>query len=200
MARRSRSSRVVRRTRETAVDLRLGLDGDGNLVRIDTPLPFLNHMLTLFAAHGGFDLRLKAKGDVEVDDHHLVEDIGICLGEAVAKALGSKKGIRRYGDAVVPMDESLVQVALDISGRSYLAYAMSPSAKSIKNFDVKLVKELFNGFVRNVPCTMHINQQTRGGNAHHEIEAAFKSFGQALGTAVERKGRLRGVPSTKGLL
>ncbi len=200
MSGRARSARVVRKTKETRIDLRLELDGNARSNQIQTPLPFLNHMLTLFAAHGGFGLTLKAKGDVEVDDHHLVEDIGICLGQALTKALGDKKGIRRYGDAVVPMDESLVQVAIDISGRAYLAYALAPSAKAIKNFEVGLVKELFLGFVRNVPCTMHINQQTRGGSAHHQIEAAFKSFGQALGMAVERRGRFRGVPSTKGLL
>lgn len=199
MAERPRTATIVRKTRETAIALTLGLDGEGR-GSIRTGVPFLDHMLTLFSAHGGFDLAVKATGDLEVDDHHLVEDLGICLGQALAKALGDKKGIRRYGDAVVPMDESLVLVAIDISGRAYLGYALAPSATKIKDFATDLVEEFFLGFMRNVPCTMHIRQQTEKGNAHHQIEAAFKSFGQALGMAVERRGKIKGVPSTKGML
>lgn len=219
MSERPRTATVKRKTKETAIDLTLGLDrsqaeplsgarpkiprgvrAGQSQGPIRTGVPFLDHMLTLFSAHGGFDLAVRAKGDLEVDDHHLVEDLGICLGQAVAKALGDKKGIRRYGDACVPMDESLVLVAIDISGRAYLGYGLTPSAPKIKTFATDLVEEFFLGFMRNVPCTMHVRQLTPKGNAHHQVEAAFKSFGQALGMAVERKGRIKGVPSTKGML
>lgn len=195
-----RVARVVRRTRETQVDLTVRLDGTGRPPVVATPIPFFNHMLTLTAAHAGFDLVLRATGDVEVDDHHLVEDAGICLGQALLKALGDKKGIRRYADATVPMDESLVLCALDLSGRSHLSYGLRPSARRIKAFDTQLVREFFEGFVRDARCTLHLRQLTRGGNAHHEVEGAFKAFGRALGTAIERNGRFKGVPSTKGSL
>ena len=197
---RVRTARVVRRTRETAVDLALRLDGMGKPPVVMTPLPFLNHMLTLTAAHAGFDLVLRATGDTDVDDHHLVEDAGIALGQALLRALGDRRGIRRYADATVPMDESLVQCALDLSGRPLLAYGLRPSARRIKAFDTQLVREFFEGFVRDARCTLHLRQLTRGGHAHHEVEGAFKAFGRALGTAVERTGRFKGVPSTKGSL
>lgn len=203
MARGGRAARIVRKTRETAIDLALTLDRDAtdgapNSVR--TPVEFMNHMLELFAAHGGFGLRVRATGDVKVDDHHLVEDLGIVLGQALGKALGDRKGIRRYGDALVPMDESLVQVAIDLSGRSYLGWDLRPAAPRIKAFDTALVKEFFLGFAREAKATMHVRLLTAKGNAHHEIEAAFKSFGRALGAAVERRGLFKGVPSTKGRL
>ena len=200
MGNKSRRGTIVRNTRETRIALALGLDGAGaSAGRINTSIPFLDHMLTLFAAHGGFDLTVTSTGDLKVDDHHLVEDLGIVLGQALAKALGDKKGIRRYGDAMVPMDESLVLAAIDISGRSHLGYHLEPSEKKIKQFATDLVEEFFLGFIRNVPCTLHIRKLS-GGNVHHEVEAAFKSFGQALGAAVERRGIFKGVPSTKGLL
>jgi len=196
----ARRARIVRRTRETSVDLTLALDGAGRPPVIATGIPFLDHMLTLTTAHAGFDILLKASGDVAVDDHHLVEDVGICLGQAVVKALGDKKGIRRYADVTVPMDEALVLCALDLSGRPHLSYGLKPSARKIKTFDVQLVREFFEGFVRDARCTLHLKQLTRNGNAHHEVEGAFKAFGRALGTAVERSGRFKGVPSTKGSL
>jgi imidazoleglycerol-phosphate dehydratase len=194
-----RTAAVVRRTRETKIALKLGLDGGGP-VGVRTTVPFLDHMLTLLAAHAGFSLVLRASGDTEVDDHHLVEDAGICLGQAVAKALGDKKGIRRYGEATVPMDEALVQAVVDLSGRAHLSYGLGPSAKKVKTFDVALVREFFEGMSREGRMTMHLRQLSRGGNAHHEIEAAFKAAGRALGQAVARTGVFKAVPSTKGRL
>ena len=197
MADRKRTGKETRKTRETCIDLVVGLDGGP--VSIRTGVPFLDHMLVLFAAHGGFALSVKAKGDTKVDDHHLVEDAGICLGKAFARALGDKKGISRYGDAVVPMDEALAQVALDISGRSHLSYGLEPANRKIKDFDLQLVEEFLLGFVRNVPCTLHI-RQLAGRNAHHVVEAAFKALGRAAGRAVARGGPFGGTPSTKGVL
>ncbi len=191
-----RTGKIVRKTKETAIALEVRLEVAGSSVR--TPVPFLSHMLLLLSAHGGFGLIVNAKGDTEVDDHHLVEDMGICLGQAFAKALGEKRGIRRYGEAVVPMDEALAQAAVDISGRAYLSYGLKPGARKIKNFDLALVKEFLLGFVRHVPCTLHI-RQLAGGNAHHVVEAGFKALGKALGQAVGR-GANSGVPSTKGRL
>ena len=197
MAERKRTGRESRKTRETSINLVVGLDGGPVSVR--TGVAFLDHMLFLFAAHGGFALQLRARGDTKVDDHHLVEDAGICLGRAFAKALGNKKGIHRYGDAVVPMDEALVQVALDISGRSHLSYGLVPANRKIKDFDLQLVEEFLLGFVRNVPCTLHV-RQLAGRNAHHVVEAAFKAFGRSAGFAVARGGHFGGTPSTKGVL
>ncbi len=142
---------------------------------------------------------MTAKGDVDVDDHHLAEDMGICLGKALANAIGDKRGIRRYGEALVPMDEALVQAALDLSGRAHLSYGLKPNARRIKSFDVGLVEEFMLGFVRNVPCTLHI-RQLAGRNAHHVVEAAFKALGRALGQAAGTGGKARSIPSTKGLL
>ena len=197
MAEKKRVGKEYRKTRETCIDVVIGLDGGPIAVR--TGVPFLDHMLVLFSAHGGFSLYLKAKGDTRVDDHHLVEDAGICLGKAFAKALGNKKGINRYGDAVVPMDEALAQVALDISGRAHLSYGLEPAGRKIKDFDLQLVEEFLLGFVRNVPCTLHF-RQLAGRNAHHVVEAAFKAFGRAAGSAVSRGGAFGGTPSTKGVL
>ncbi len=199
MARRTaRAARIVRKTRETQIDMTLGLDGPGGAA-IRSPVPFLNHMLELFAAHGGFALRVVARGDTPVDDHHLVEDLGICLGQALVKALGDKKGIRRYGHAVVPMDDAQALCAIDISGRPFLRWAYA-SLGRIKTFDTGLVEEFLLGFTREAKATLHVAPLNMGKNAHHNVEAVFKSLGQALGMAVERKGAFRGVPSTKGLL
>lgn len=200
MTKKNRSSIVSRKTKETSIKVTLVLDKPGRAgVAVKTPLPFLNHMLTLMASHAGFGLGLSASGDVEVDDHHLVEDIGICLGQGLSEAMGKKESIRRYGEAVVPMDEALVQAVVDISGRSHLAYGLKPASKKIKNFEVDLVREFLLGLARNVPCTIHI-RQISGGSAHHLVEAAFKALGRALATAVERDTRFKGVPSTKGRL
>lgn len=184
-------------TKETDIELILGLDGGS--VSVSTGVPFLDHMLTLFAFHGGFALAVRARGDTKVDDHHLVEDAGICLGKAFAKALGDKKGIRRYGEALVPMDEALAQAALDISGRSQLSYGLLPGSKRIKEFDLSLVEEFLLGFTRNVPCTLHL-KSLAGRNAHHIVEAGFKAFGLAAGRAVERADPGRSDTSSKGVV
>jgi imidazoleglycerol-phosphate dehydratase len=156
-------------------------------------------MLVLLSAHGGLGLRVRASGDTEVDDHHLAEDLGISLGQALARALGNRRGIRRYGFAVVPMDEALVMSVVDISGRSHLSYGLKPGARRIKDFDTDLVEEFLLGLVRNVPMTVHLVQMS-GRNAHHVIEAGFKALGRALGDAVAPDPRFKGVPSTKGRL
>lgn len=200
MAESRRIGRIDRKTKETQIVLAVSLDGGPVSVR--TGVPFLDHMLTLTAAHGGLGLIVAAKGDLDVDDHHLVEDAGICLGAAVLKALGDRKGIRRYASALVPMDEALVQLGLDLSGRPMLVQGEFPKAmtsKKIKNFEIDLVEEFLLGFVRNAQCTLHVDFM-RGKNAHHVVEAAFKAFGRALGDAVTRDGRFKGVPSTKGSL
>jgi len=199
VADRKRIGTVNRETRETRIALALGLDGAPGS-RIATTIPFLDHMLTLLAAHGGLRLALKAAGDTEVDDHHLVEDVGICLGQALTKALGDKKGIRRFGEATVPMDEALVQAVVDLSGRAHLSFGLRLSARKIKSFDVALVREFFEGFSREGKLTLHLRQLSRGGNAHHEVEAAFKAVGRAVGEAVARRPGGRRVPSTKGKL
>ncbi len=200
MAKWQRIGRCERRTRETSIRVEVNLDapiaaGKG----ISTTVPFMDHMLTLCSAHGGFPLAVRARGDTEVDDHHLVEDLGICLGKAVRDALEMKHSFMRYGDAAVPMDEALVQVALDLSGRPHLEYALELPTKRIGKFDVQLVEEFFLGFVRNVPCTLHI-RKLGGRNAHHVVEAAFKAFGLALSKATARGGPFKGTPSTKGVL
>ncbi|MEK7476751.1 MAG: imidazoleglycerol-phosphate dehydratase HisB [Candidatus Coatesbacteria bacterium] len=200
MANRRRVGTVKRDTRETRIALKLGLDERKPRTTVATTIPFFDHMLTLLAAHGGLALTLKASGDTEVDDHHLVEDVGICLGQALTKALGDKAGIRRYGDATVPMDEALVQAVLDLSGRAHLSYGLNPSAKKVKTFDVALVREFFEGLTREGRLTLHLRQLSRGGNAHHEIEAAFKAVGRALGEAVGLRPGVRDIMSTKGRL
>jgi len=194
-----RTATVERLTSETQVKITLNLDGTGQ-GKVKTPLPFLDHMLTLAARHGFLDLSVSANGDVEVDDHHTVEDIGLVLGDALLKALGDKHGIRRYGFASVPMDETLAWVSLDLSGRPYLVYHVKvPGRRKIKEFDISLIEDLLQAFVNRSGTTLHINV-AYGKNPHHILEAVFKAFGKALGQAVGRDERIRGVLSTKGRL
>lgn len=194
-----RKSEINRNTAETKIVLSLTLDGTGKS-DIKTGCGFLDHMLTLFASHGRFDLSVSCKGDVEVDYHHSVEDIGICLGKAFSEAIGDCKGIKRYGNMMLPMDESLVLCALDVSGRSYLAYGLDIKAEKIGDFDTELIEEFFLAFVRNANITLHI-KQLDGRNAHHIAEAAFKAFARALRQAVEIDEKTQNeIPSTKGVL
>ena len=192
-----RTSEITRNTAETKISLRLNLDGTGKS-EIDTGVGFLNHMLTLFAAHGKFDLTVKCAGDVEVDDHHSAEDIGICLGQAFQQALGDKRGITRYGSFLLPMDEALILSAVDISGRSCLCYDLDIPTEKIGTFDTELVEEFFLGFTRNCPMSLHL-RQFAGKNAHHIVEGAFKSVARALKAAVALDGSNE-IPSTKGVL
>ena len=192
-----RTSDITRNTAETKIQLKLNLDGTGK-ADIDTGVGFLNHMLTLFAAHGKFDLTVKCAGDVEVDDHHSVEDIGICLGSAFREALADKRGIIRYGSFLLPMDEALILSAVDISGRSCLCYGLDIPTEKIGTFDTELVEEFFLGFTRNCPMSLHL-RQLAGTNSHHIVEGAFKSVGRALKAAVALDGS-NDIPSTKGVL
>lgn len=190
---------IARKTAETDIAVSLGLDGTGSS-EIQTGVGFLDHMLTLFAKHGRFDLTVTCQGDTQVDDHHSVEDIGIALGQAFARALGDKKGINRYGSCLLPMDEALVLVAVDFSGRDTLRYGLEISTEKVGTFDTELVKEFFMAFVRNAGLTLHI-RQFDGENSHHLIEAAFKGFGRALRQAVAIDEAFRDeIPSTKGVL
>ena len=192
-----RTSEITRNTAETKITLKLNLDGTGKS-QIDTGVGFLNHMLTLFAAHGKFDLTVTCSGDTEVDDHHSVEDIGICLGQAFQAALGDKRGITRYGSFLLPMDEALILSAVDISGRSCLSYGLDIPTEKIGTFDTELVEEFFLGFTRNCPMSLHL-RQLAGTNSHHIVEGAFKSVGRALKAAVALTGSDE-IPSTKGVL
>lgn len=192
-----RTSDITRNTAETKIQVTLNLDGTGK-TDIDTGVGFLNHMLTLFAAHGKFDMTVKCAGDVEVDDHHSVEDIGICLGQAFQAALGDKRGITRYGSFLLPMDEALILSAVDISGRSCLCYGLDIPTEKIGTFDTELVEEFFLGFTRNCPMSLHL-RQLAGTNSHHIVEGAFKSVGRALKAAVALDGSNE-IPSTKGVL
>ena len=192
-----RTSNIERKTAETQISLYLNLDCEGKS-SIDSGCGFLDHMLTLFASHGKFDLTLSCKGDTYVDDHHTVEDIGICLGKAFAEALGEKRGIARYGDIILPMDESLILAAVDLSGRDYLGYALSIPTQKVGTFDTELVEEFWLGFVRNAACTLHI-RRLDGKNSHHIIEGTFKAVARALRKAVKQDGT-DAVPSTKGVL
>jgi imidazoleglycerol-phosphate dehydratase len=194
-----RRAEIHRKTSETQVKIRLNLDGTGQS-RVHTTMPFLDHMLTLMAKHGRFDLTVLAQGDTEVDFHHTVEDIGIVLGETVAKGLSNKQGIKRYGSFSVPMDEAIARVDLDLSGRPYLIYDVPlPKKKMIRDFDVELIEEFFKAFIVHSGITLHINVPY-GKNPHHILEAIFKAFGRALDQAVRPDARTRGVPSTKGKL
>jgi imidazoleglycerol-phosphate dehydratase len=194
----ARTAHVKRATRETDIELRLNLDSSGTY-EIDLPVPFLKHMLELFSKHALIDLTIKATGDVEVDDHHLVEDVGIVLGQALAQALGDKAGIARYGHFLLPMDESLVLCAMDLSGRAFLVYDFNFPQERVGNFDVHLAHEFFSAFAANAKMNLHL-RQLAGGNAHHLIEAAFKATARALRMAVSYDERATGVPSTKGVL
>jgi len=189
-----RSSKVERETKETKVKILLNLDGEGRS-KIDTSYPFLDHMLSLFSYHGFFDLEILAKGDIDIDYHHLVEDIGICLGEAVKKALGSKEGIRRYGNCFVPMDEVLAQVVIDISGRALFVFNVLSQVKK-QSSDFELFKEFFKGFSSHSGVTLHINLYY-GDNFHHLMEAIFKAFALSLDEATDLDERRKGVPSIK---
>lgn len=194
-----RTAEIKRKTAETDIAVKLNVDGRGNAA-VDTGVGFLDHMLTLFAKHGRFDLDVRCDGDLNVDFHHTVEDVAICLGKAFEKALGDKAGITRYGDVVLPMDEALVLCALDISGRTFLALDLGIRAKKIGNFDVELIEEFFHGFTRACPITLHI-KKLDGRNSHHIAEAAFKGFGRALAAACAFDARIDGqIPSTKGVL
>ena len=192
-----RVSEIQRNTAETKIQLTLNLDGTGKGT-IDTGVGFLNHMLTLFAAHGKFDLTVKCVGDTEVDDHHSVEDIGICLGQAFQAALGEKRGIARYGSFLLPMDAALILAAVDISGRSCLCYELQIPTQKIGSFDTELVEEFLLGFVRNCPMSLHL-RQLAGSNSHHIVEGAFKALGRGLKAAVALDGSNE-IPSTKGVL
>ena len=192
-----RTCEITRKTAETDITLTLNLDGTGKS-SIDTGCGFLNHMLTLFAAHGKFDLTVNCVGDTDVDDHHSVEDIGIALGQAFQGALGDKRGITRYGSFLLPMDEALIQTAVDISGRSCLCYGLEIPTEKIGTFDTELVEEFFLGFTRNCPMSLHI-RQLAGKNSHHIVEGAFKSVSRSLKAAVALDGS-NDIPSTKGVL
>ena len=194
----NRSVSVDRKTGETAIRLTLSLDGEGRS-DVRTGIPFFDHMLTLFARHGLFDLEVEAKGDIEVDYHHTVEDVGIALGTALSKALGDKAGIRRYGSAYVPMDEALARVVVDCSGRPFLAYEAPRGVEAIGLFPFQLVEEFLRALSVQGGLTLHATILA-GRDAHHMAEAVFKSLGRALDTAVSRDERVRGIPSTKGVL
>jgi imidazoleglycerol-phosphate dehydratase len=194
----SRSADVHRKTKETDVRVRLNLDGSGSS-RIAIGLPFLEHMLELFAKHGLFDLQVNCKGDLEVDDHHSVEDVAITLGQALVQALGDKQGINRYGEAVVPMDEALCRSVIDLSGRFYLVYEVPTKRQKIGNFSVELAEHFWRSFSETAKFNLHIDC-LRGRNTHHILEGTFKASARALRQAVELNSRVTGVPSTKGSL
>jgi len=193
-----RSATIERRTSETDITLTLGLDGDGSAA-VETGVPFFDHMLDAFGRHGLFALAVAATGDLDVDAHHTVEDVGICLGSALCEALGDKRGIRRFGSAVVPMDEALVLVAVDISGRGQLHYAVDLPIEIIGTFDTTLAREFMVALATSAGITLHV-RSLAGDNAHHIIEAAFKALARALAEAVSLDPRVTGVPSTKGAL
>ncbi|MBN1628503.1 MAG: imidazoleglycerol-phosphate dehydratase HisB [Thermoleophilia bacterium] len=193
-----RTSSVERETRETKVGVCLELDGSGRAT-VSTGLGFFDHMLELLAGHGLFNLEIQAKGDLHTGGHHTVEDVGICLGTALAEALGDKRGINRYGNTIVPMDEALVLVALDLSGRPYFTYEGGPVAENIAGFESALVAEFLRAVVNNARMTLHVHVLA-GGDVHHTIEAVFKAFGRSLRQAVTLDPRTAGIPSTKGVL
>ena len=193
-----RVGKIFRETKETKIDVEINLDGGGKTA-IDTGIGFFNHMLNLFAAHGQFDLSVKCNGDLEVDGHHSVEDIGIALGTAIKNALGDKRGINRYGTFFLPMDESLAFVSLDISGRPFLVFDAGEFAPMIGNFDTELTEEFLRALAFNAGLTLHV-KILYGKNSHHKVEAIFKALGHALRIAVENDARNTGIPSTKGIL
>lgn len=194
----SRIATIERITKETRIRMELSVDGRGQ-AKVCTSVPFLDHMLNLFARHGLFDLTIEASGDIDIDFHHTVEDVGIVLGEAFKQALGDKNGIRRYGQATVPMDETLAAVAVDFSGRPYLVYHVALPKVKIGDFDVELAREFFQAFVNHCGLNLHINVMY-GDNVHHIIEACFKAFARAVDVATQLDPRVEGVMSTKGVL
>lgn len=193
-----RQATVARRTKETDITVELNIDGRGR-AELDTGVPFLNHMLEIFARHGFFDLTVRARGDLDVDQHHTVEDVGLALGQAWRQALGDKAGIRRFGDATCPLDESLVNVVLDLSGRPFLAYNLRIKQARVGDFDTELVHDFLAAFTNEVGMNLHLNQ-VQGRNPHHIIEASFKALARALDQATQIDPRIRGVLSTKGSL
>jgi imidazoleglycerol-phosphate dehydratase len=193
-----REGRISRKTKETEIELVLRLDGEGR-AEVATGVGFFDHMLTLFARHGLFDLEIKAKGDLYVDPHHTVEDVGICLGKAFAKAVGEPVGIVRYGHGIVPMDEALAEAVVDISGRPYLVFEADLPPGRVGEFDIELAEEFMRAFSVNARITLHLLLRY-GKNAHHCIEGLFKAQARALGAAVRIDPRIKGVPSTKGML
>jgi imidazoleglycerol-phosphate dehydratase len=194
----ARQAQVTRDTQETQITVKINLDGSGK-AKLDSGVPFLDHMLDQIARHGLVDLEVKAKGDLHIDAHHTVEDIGITLGQALAKAVGDKKGVRRYGHAYVPLDEALSRVVVDLSGRPGLEMTGKFTRARVGEFDVDLVREFFQGFVNHAQVTLHLDN-LKGTNTHHQVETLFKAFGRALRMAVELDPRVKGVPSTKGKL
>lgn len=194
-----RKAKIERKTKETDIKIEINLDGTGRY-SIDTSIPFLDHMMSLMCKHGLFDMKLKAKGDIDIDFHHTVEDIGIVLGKTLKQALGDMKGISRYGQASVPMDEAIASVSLDISGRPYLIYkADFPKRSKLKDFDPDLIEDFLHAFVSNSGITLHVGVPY-GRNTHHIIEAILKALGRALRQAVVVDPRVKGIPSTKGRL
>ncbi len=193
-----RKTTVSRKTKETDITVSINLDGTGDY-KIDTPFPFLTHMLSAFSKHGFFDVEIKAKGDIEIDEHHTVEDLGIVLGEALAKSWGDKIGIRRFGTAVIPLDEALSEVVVDLSGRPYLVYNVKNARKKIKDFDCGLIEHFFRSLVDQCKINLHINLRY-GKDQHHILETVFKAFGRALDQAIQIDPRQSGVASTKGSL
>ena len=195
----SRKADVTRQTKETQIKVSLTLDGTGEGV-ISTGIPFMDHMLDLFSRHGFFDLSIDATGDIEIDYHHLVEDMGICLGQAFREALGDKAGIRRYGFFLLPMDETLVTFALDLSNRAYLVWNVVPTITMVRDFNVQLFKEFFQAFANEVACNIHVCLE-HGEEPHHVAEAIFKGFAKSMDIATQQEERLAGkIPSTKGTL
>ena len=194
----NRRATIERTTSETQVKVELVLDGTGR-GQIQTTIPFLDHMLTLLAKHGFFDLTIQAKGDTDIDDHHTIEDVGIVLGDALKQALGSKEGIRRFGWASIPLDETLAQVTVDLSGRPYLVYHIALPQRRIKTFDLGLFEDFFQAFTTHAALNLHVNL-LYGRNPHHIMEAVFKALAKALDQATGLDGRVSGVPSTKGSL
>lgn len=189
---------ISRETAETKIELDLNIDGSGSS-DIQTGIGFFDHMLTLLTKHGLFDLKVRCDGDLEVDQHHSVEDVGIALGQAFHEAIGTKEGINRYASVTIPMDEALTNVSLDISGRAYLVYNVEGLKDKVGNFDTELVEEFFQAFSSNAKINLHINL-LYGRNTHHMIEAIFKGFGRALDEATLKSKRIKGIPSTKGVL
>lgn len=193
-----RSAHIVRKTRETDISVTVHLDGDG-VARLDTGVPFLEHMLEQVARHGGLDLDITARGDLHIDDHHTVEDIGITLGQSVRQAIGNKSGVRRYGHAYVPLDEALSRAAVDFSGRPLLVMHADFPQAMVGSFATSLVHEFFQGFCNHALVTLHIDN-LRGANSHHIVETMFKAFARALRMAMEIDPRMDSIPSTKGVL